>query len=166
MFISSCHLFHCQVCLLVSSGLNCGRFWQQSRCHNLWHLIHSLNPTAFFRLSTFSPFRLTSRYVSIQENRAFRKASLMMLTSQKARKYATLQLLFIFSWQQTDILHMARLFNEKHTHPLLYKEMVERTFSLKIYGFEPVITLNCPIICIGKLAAVIFLRYILWKYPV
>ena len=100
----SCYLFHCQVCLLVSSGLNCGRFWQQSQCHNLWHLIHSLNPTAIFRLSTFSLIRPKSRYVSIQENRAFRKASLMILTSQKARKYATFQLLFIFSWQQTDRL--------------------------------------------------------------
>ena len=71
----SCYLFHCQVCLLVSSGLNCGRFWQQSQCHNTWHLIRSLNPTAFFRSYTFSPVRLKSRYVSIQENRAFRKAS-------------------------------------------------------------------------------------------
>ena len=37
-----------------------------------------------------------------------------------------------FLRQQADRLHMARLFNEKHTHPLLYKGMVERTFSLKI----------------------------------
>ena len=108
MFISSCHLFHYQVCLLVSSGLNYGRLWQQFQCHNPRHLIHILNPTTFFRPSTFSPVRLKSRYVSIQENRAFRKASLMILTSQKARKYATFRHLFIFPWQQTYRLHMAR----------------------------------------------------------
>ena len=108
------HLFHYHVCLLISSGLNCGRFWQQSQCHNTWHLIHSLNPTAIFWPSTFSPVRLTSRYVFIQENRAFRKAPLMMLTSQKARKYATFQPLFIFPWQQTDHFHM--LGKTKHLH--------------------------------------------------
>ena len=37
--------------------------------------IHSLNPTAILRLLNFSPVRPKSRYVSIQENRAFRKAS-------------------------------------------------------------------------------------------
>lgn len=50
------------------------------------HLIHSLNPPAIFRPSTFSLVRLTSRYVSIQENRIFRKASLMILTLQKTGK--------------------------------------------------------------------------------
>ena len=34
--------------------------------------------------------------------------------------------------QKNYRLHMARLFNEKHTQPLLYKGMVERTFSFKI----------------------------------
>ena len=53
---------------------------------------------------------------------------------------------------------MARLFNEKHTQPLLYKGMVERTFSLKIQWFEPVRTLNCPIICIGKQGKALFLK--------
>lgn len=40
-------------------------------------------PYRIFRSSTFSPVELQSRYVSIQENRAFRKASLMILTLQK-----------------------------------------------------------------------------------
>ena len=53
---------------------------------------------------------------------------------------------------------MARLFNEKHIQPLLYKEMVERTFSLKIQWFEPVRTMNCPIICIGKQDKALFLK--------
>ena len=53
---------------------------------------------------------------------------------------------------------MARLSNKKHTHPLLYKEMAERTFSLKIQWFEPVITLNCSIICIGKQGKALFLK--------
>ena len=53
---------------------------------------------------------------------------------------------------------MARLFNEKHTHPLLYTGMAERTFSLEIQWFEPVITLNCSIICIGKQGKVLFLK--------
>lgn len=53
---------------------------------------------------------------------------------------------------------MARLFNEKHTQPLLYKEMVERTFSLKIQWFDPVRTMNCPIICIGKQDKALFLK--------
>lgn len=34
--------------------------------------------------------------------------------------------------KQADGLNVVRSFNEKHTQPLLYKEMVERTFSLKI----------------------------------
>ena len=54
-------------------------------------------PYRIFRSSTFSPVELKSRYVSVQENRAFRKASQMILTSQKAWKYATFQPLFIFS---------------------------------------------------------------------
>lgn len=53
---------------------------------------------------------------------------------------------------------MTRLFNEKHIQPLLYKEMVERTFSLKIQWFEPVRTMNCPIICIGKQDKALFLK--------
>ena len=53
---------------------------------------------------------------------------------------------------------MARLFNEKLTQPLLYKEMVESTFPLKIWGFESVITLNYPIICIGKHGKALFLK--------
>ena len=52
--------------------------------------------TAILRLLKFSSFSSKSRYVSIQENRAFRKASLMIPTLQKARKYATFQHLFIF----------------------------------------------------------------------
>ena len=48
--------------------------------------------------------------------------------------------------------------HRKHTQLLLYKEMVERTFPLKIYDFESVITLNCPIICIGKQGKVLFLK--------
>lgn len=63
-------------------------------------------PYRIFRSSTFSSVRLKSRYVSIQENRAFHKASLMMLTSQKVRKYATFWPLFIFSRQQADRLDM------------------------------------------------------------
>lgn len=53
---------------------------------------------------------------------------------------------------------MVRLSNKKHTHPLLYKGMAERTFSLKIRWFEPVITLNCHIICIGKQGKAQFLK--------
>jgi hypothetical protein len=53
---------------------------------------------------------------------------------------------------------MARLFNEKHTHHLLYTGMAERTFSLEIQWFEPVRTLNCPIICIGKQGKALFLK--------
>ena len=34
--------------------------------------------------------------------------------------------------QKAKRLHMARLFNKKPMQPLLYKGMVERTFSLKI----------------------------------
>lgn len=37
-----------------------------------------------------------------------------------------------FSNQLNNRLDVARLFNEKHTQPLLYKGMVERTFFLKI----------------------------------
>ena len=40
----------------------------------------------------------------------------------------------------------------------MYKEMVERTFSLKIQWFEPVRTMNCPIICIGKQGKALFLK--------
>ena len=40
----------------------------------------------------------------------------------------------------------------------MYKEMVERTFSLKIQWFEPVRTMNCPIICIGKQDKALFLK--------
>lgn len=36
------------------------------------------------------------------------------------------------SSQHNCALNMARLFNEKHTQPLLYKGMVGRTFCLKI----------------------------------
>ena len=39
-------------------------------------------------------------------------------------------LLTVFSAHHRHRLNMARLFNEKHTQPLLYKGMVERTFSL------------------------------------
>ena len=60
--------------------------------------------------------------------------------------------------QKYNRLNVARLFNKKPIQPLLYKGMVERTFSLKIYGFEPVITLNCPIICIGKQGKALFLK--------
>lgn len=62
-----------------------------------------------FRSSTFSPFRLKSRYVSIQESRAFRKASLIILTSQKARKCATFRYLFLFPRHQTDRFNMPRM---------------------------------------------------------
>ena len=75
---------------LVSSGLNCGRLWQQSQCHNLWHLIHSLNPTAIFRPSTFSLIRPKSRYVSIQSPkvayfRAFCEVGTIREALRKAR---------------------------------------------------------------------------------
>ena len=60
---------------------------------------------------------------------------------------------------------MARLFNEKHTHPLLYKGMAERTFSLEIQWFEPVITLNCSIICIGKQGKLYSLNFIFHVIP-
>ena len=59
---------------------------------------------------------------------------------------------------------MARLFNKKPIHPLLYKGMVERTFHLKNGGIEPIKTLSCLIARIGKLATIIliiFLRYTL-----
>lgn len=62
-----------------------------------------------FRSSTFSPFRLKSRYVSIQESRAFRKASLIILTSQKARKCATFRYLFLFPRHQTDRFNVPRM---------------------------------------------------------
>ena len=77
-----------------------------------WFIHHNcVNNVCTYRIFTtihFFSSPAKNRYVSIQENRAFRKASLMMLTSQKARKYATFQPLFIFPWQQTDRLHMAR----------------------------------------------------------
>lgn len=60
--------------------------------------------------------------------------------------------------------NMARLFNKKPIHPLLYKGMVERTFHLKNGGIEPIKTLSCLIARIGKLATIIliiFLRYTL-----
>mgnify|MGYP006991757941 FL=1 len=60
---------------------------------------------------------------------------------------------------------MARLFNEKHTHPLLYTGMAERTFSLEIQWFEPVITLNCSIICIGKQGKLYSLNFIFHVIP-
>ena len=82
---------------------------------------------------------------------------------------------------------MARLFNEKHTHPLLYTGMAERTFSLEIFfelhcqsyycrmaertfsleiqWFEPVITLNCSIICIGKQGKLYSLNFIFHVIP-
>ena len=60
---------------------------------------------------------------------------------------------------------MARLFNEKHTHPLLYTGMAERTFSLEIQWFEPVITLNCSIICIGKQGKLCSLNFIFHVIP-
>lgn len=53
---------------------------------------------------------------------------------------------------------MDRLFNEKHTQPLLYEEMVERTFHLKNRGIEPAKSLNYPIICIGKQGKALFLK--------
>ena len=34
----------------------------------------------------------------------------------------------LFPTQKNNRFHMARLFNEKHTHPLLFKGIVERTF--------------------------------------
>ena len=64
----------------------------------------------------------------------------------------------VYFLQYRYAFNMARLFNEKHTQPLLYKEMVERTFSLKIQWFEPVRTMNCPIICIGKQDKALFLK--------
>ena len=60
---------------------------------------------------------------------------------------------------------MDQLLNEKHTQPLLYKEMVERTFSLKIQWFDPVRTLNCPIICIGKQDKALFLKLYFSYHP-
>ena len=60
---------------------------------------------------------------------------------------------------------MARLLHEKHTQPLLYKEMVERTFSLKIQWFDPVRTLNYPIICIGKQDKALFLKLYFSCHP-
>ena len=53
-------------------------------------------------------------------------------------------------------LYMPRLFNEKHTQPLLYTGMVERTFLLKIQWFDPVIALNCSIFCISKQGKALF----------
>ena len=75
----------------------------------------------------------------------------------------------VHSWQQCYCLNMARLFNKKPIHPLLYKGMVERTFHLKNGGIEPIKTLSCLIARIGKLATIIliiFLRYTLWKYSI
>ena len=69
----------------------------------------------FLTIHFFSPVRLISRYVSIQESRAFRKASLMMLTKQKIRKCATFQPLFIFSWQQTHRLNCITTFPQNLT---------------------------------------------------
>ena len=71
----------------------------------------------------------------------------------------------MFLGQKAHRLHMARLFNEKHTHPLLYTGMAERTFSLEIQWFEPVITLNCSIICIGKQEKLYSLNFIFHVIP-
>lgn len=71
----------------------------------------------------------------------------------------------MFLGQKAHRLHMARLFNEKHTHPLLYTGMAERTFSLEIQWFEPVITLNCSIICIGKQGKLYSLNFIFHVIP-
>ena len=62
-------------------------------------------------------------------------------------------------------LDVARLFNEKHTHPLLYTGMAERTFFLEIQWLEPVITLNCSIICIGKQGKLYSLNFIFHVIP-
>ena len=63
------------------------------------------------------------------------------LISKKSCKYATFCHLFLSSWQQTNSFHMARLFNKKHTQTLLYKGIVERSFSLKNGYIEPIIGL-------------------------
>ena len=57
-------------------------------------------PYRYSLATQFSPIRPKSRYVSIQENRASRKASLMILASQKVWKQATFQPLFLFPRHQ------------------------------------------------------------------
>ena len=54
---------------------------------------------------------------------------------------------------------------QRKTYSLLYTGMAERTFSLEIQWFEPVITLNCSIICIGKQGKLYSLNFIFHVIP-
>ena len=82
----------------------------------------------------------------------------MMLTSQKARRCATLWSLFIFPWQQADALRMARLLHLDvecvAKFAFVRGNLWKRVFFHKIHRFLPLCvlgnrskTLLLPIIC-------------------
>lgn len=103
------------------------------------------NPYRIFRSSTFSLIRPKSRYVSIQENRAFRKASLMMLTLQKPRNTPLFSLYLSFLDRRHTVSTCPVFGNISTQHPFLtsYPLSCNITRSLaRLVGLQEIYTID------------------------